>query len=100
MSAKASIDLLAQALYRTFNSGLKWLEPDWALLPEATRVAWEGCIQPAQIMRLEDAAKLAYIRYCQSKPEIIGWPAWEYLASSEQKRWRTVIGPLVPWGKE
>jgi|GEM_PF-3955505 len=33
MSAVHSVNLLAQVLYERFNAGLKWLEPDWALLP-------------------------------------------------------------------
>ena len=36
VTAQHAVETLARALYERFNAALKWLEPDWELLPDSS----------------------------------------------------------------
>ena len=98
MTAKVHIDLLAKTLYTRHNTAMKWLEQPWELLPEATRTVWLGTVTLPMLERLEDEAKLAYIRYSQAEVSTaLPYVAWESLGSLERRRWRAVVARFTQW---
>ena len=99
MTAEKSISLLARDLYERYDAALKWLEPSWQLLPEATREVWGQMVTPKLLEQFGSEARMAYIQHHTSPPRLESAP-WEGSGEVERRHWRNVVERFIRWGDD